>query len=130
MTQQEKRQLLLKDICARLPYGVNIQVKDWAVLDTELKIGHINRFQNYEIELRPYLRLMSSMTEEEFYNSPIYGNDVTHSYKIDKDGFHFIRIETYNNEVLDFLNAHHFDFRGLIEKGLAFEAPEGMYKIK
>jgi hypothetical protein len=31
-------------------------------------------------------------------------------------------------ETFDWLNAHHFDYRGLIEKGLALEAPEGMYK--
>lgn len=30
----------------------------------------------------------------------------------------------------DWLNAHHFDYRGLIEKGLALEAPEGMYKTE
>ena len=33
-------------------------------------------------------------------------------------------------DAVDWLNAHHFDYRGLIEKGLAIEAPEGMYKEK
>ena len=33
-------------------------------------------------------------------------------------------------KLIDWLNAHHFDYRGLIDKGLAIEAPEGMYKIK
>lgn len=41
MTQEDK-ELLLRDLCARLPYGVIIQIKDWTVLDAELKIGHIN----------------------------------------------------------------------------------------
>jgi hypothetical protein len=31
--------------------------------------------------------------------------------------------------IIDWLNSHHFDYRGLIEKRLAFEAPEGMYEI-
>lgn len=116
MTQQEK-QLLLKDLCARLPYGVNIQVKDWAVLDTEPKIGHINRFQNYEIELKPYLRPMSSMTKEEEKER----NNIAlfHSGNI-------ASVPTY----IDFLNKHHFDYRGLIEKGLALEAPSDMYKTE
>jgi hypothetical protein len=34
------------------------------------------------------------------------------------------------NSYIDWLNKHHFDYRGLIEKGLALEAPEGMYSIK
>ena len=34
------------------------------------------------------------------------------------------------NNLYDWLNAHHFDYRGLIEKGLALEAPEGMYKTE
>jgi hypothetical protein len=39
--------------------------------------------------------------------------------------YHF----TVGDSVLDWLNAHHFDYRGLIEKGLALEAPKGMYKL-
>ena len=100
---QEDKNLLLVDLCARLPYGVEIQVKEWATLDTELKIGHIQRLQNDNIELKPYLRPLSSMTEEEeiFYN-------IKYPY-----------IKNY--EQVDWLNAHHFDYRGLIEKGLAIE---------
>jgi hypothetical protein len=114
MTQEEK-QLLLRDLYARLPYGVEIQVKEWTTLDTELKIGHIQRLQNDDIELKPYLRPMSSMTEEEkeeycnlqakFLWSSQY--PVTDAY-----------------ELFDWLNIHHFDYRGLIEKGLAIEVTE------
>jgi hypothetical protein len=39
----------------------------------------------------------------------------------------YVRIK-YVIKLIDWLNAHHFDYRGLIEKGLALEAPEGMYK--
>ena len=64
MTKKEK-QLLLEDLCSRLPDGVIVQVKDWTTLDAELKTGHIRLLQEDEIELKPYLRPLSSMTEEE-----------------------------------------------------------------
>ena len=118
MTEQDK-QLLLKDLCARLPYKVNIQVKDWATLDTELETGHINRFQNDDLELKPYLRPMSSMTEEEEDEYMIARQkDIAEA-----------QIHLTPQNAIDWLNAHHFDYRGLIEKGLALEAPAGMYKI-
>lgn len=112
---QEDKNLLLVDLCARLPYGVEIQVKEWATLDTELKIGHIQRLQNDNIELKPYLRPMTSMTKEEkeeycnlqdrFLCSSQY--PVTDAYAL-----------------FDWLNAHHFDYRGLILKGLAIPITE------
>ena len=61
----------------------------------------------------PYLRPMSSMTEEERKEYQAF--------------FNYDGVE-YPEEYIDWLNAHHFDYRGLIEKGLALEAPEGMYK--
>lgn len=74
MTHQEK-QLLLKDLCARLPYGVKINIKsDYTreMEDTELTPYHLDGL-GYNAEyrnLRSYLRPMSSMTEEEevYYN--------------------------------------------------------------
>ena len=95
----------MKDLCTRLPYGVNVQVKEWTTLDIELKIGHIQRLQNDDIELKPYLRPMSSMTEEEklMYEGLMIGTDNV-SYMLD---------------VIDWLNAHHFDYRDLIQMDLA-----------
>jgi hypothetical protein len=119
MTQEDKN-ILLKDLCARLPYNTNIQVKDWAVLDAELEIGHINRLQNDDLELKPYLRPMSSMTEEE-----------REEYRTECNKVLLMRYRVNSHyPVTDWLNAHHFDYRELIEKGLALEAPEGMYKIE
>lgn len=131
--KQEDKELLLRDICARLPYKVNIQVKEWTVLDAELKMGHIDRLQHDEIEFKPYLRSMSSMTEKE--NRVL--NDIT--YK-EYDGYTIKDTPAYTgnryvyydeiDDLIDFYNSHHLDFRGLIEKGLALEAPEGMYNSK
>ena len=114
MTQEDK-ELLLKDLCARLPYGVIIQIKDWAVLDAELKIGHINRLQINDVELKPYLFPLSSMTDEEWEEyQKIRMIDWVHG---DING-------TFINAglIVDWLNKNHFDYRGLIEKGLAIDA--------
>lgn len=105
MTQEDK-ELLLKDLCARLPYGVIIKVKDWTVLDAELKIGHINRLQINDVKLKPYLFPMSSMTIEQKMK---WIHTLSSDYNI-----------TY--DTVDWLNKNHFDYRGLIEKGLALDA--------
>ena len=123
--KQEDKELLLVDLYVRLPYGVKIQAKEWATVDTELKIGHIQRLQYDEIEVKPYLRPMSSMTEEEiveFNNIPS-----TKNYQIVREDLPW---DVANYKQIDWLNTHHFDYRGLIERGLALEAPDGMYKIK
>ena len=119
----KQKELLLKDLCARLPYGVIV------LCDTdhrhkfveELTPMHIFNF--YQFDTKPYLRPMSSMTEEER-----------------KEKLSFFQIVELNSgltpllsalksfEYIDWLNAHHFDYRGLIPMGLALEAPEGMYK--
>ena len=75
MTQKDK-ELLLKDLCARLPYGVKIQLTWWVMddgtyMNTTLEPDHIEQLLNNEIgntddtEIKPYLRPMSSMTDEE-----------------------------------------------------------------
>ena len=65
---------------------------------------------------------MSSMTEEEYKEySKLW--DLQDEFPTDAD----IRFKI---DVFDWLNAHHFDYRGLIEKSLAIEAPDNMYKTK
>lgn len=118
MTQEEK-QLLLKDLCARLPYGVicGLSVKDEDVSITEkLKLGGLEHFIFGTMSVLPYLRPMLSMTEDE---EKEYSKTCFFSHEIGD-------IPTL--ETFDWLNKHYFDYRGLIEKGLAIEAPEGMYK--
>ena len=71
---QENKELLLKDLCARLPYGVKIELTWWGTgegtgINTTLEPDHIEQLLNDEdgdIEIKPYLRPMSSMTEEEW----------------------------------------------------------------
>ena len=120
-TNGNLRTLLLKDLCSRLPYRV--KVLDDMGRTYELPIGNtylIDLFYGngdyIEVPIRPYLRPMSSMTEEEEEEWWEFENKNTivesHSYSV------------------DWLNKHHFDYRGLIEKGLALEAPDGMYKTK
>lgn len=106
--EQEDKELLLKDLCARLPYGVIIQIKDWTVLDVELKIGHINRLQINDVELKPYLFPMSSMTEEQYKEY----------WELEHSG----NMEHLSVPALDWLNKNHFDYRGLIDKSLALDA--------
>ena len=119
MTPEDK-ELLIKDLCARLPYNVICQVEfrengkynskvmllsgiftDEAYFTT--KGGSI-----YSNEYKPYLFPLSSMTEEEklMYEGLMIGTDNI-SYMLD---------------VIDWLNSHHFDYRGLIEKGLVIDA--------
>ena len=123
MTQEDK-ELLLEDLCARLPYGVKCStpIGDIFTLhmlnpyeQTPFGKGIAFDFgKTYEIEyVKPYLRPMSSMTDEEWKEY----RDIVCCLIEKCEGW---------NEV-DWLNAHHFDYRGLIEKGLALEAPKGMY---
>lgn len=135
MTNEEK-QLLIKELCARFPYGVICRlssVKSADISITEkLKIGGLEHFICGTMDVKPYLRPMSSMIEEERkeyenlfeYEEREYNQGCCFfdEYKIDIDDEY--RLTT----VIDWLNAHHFDYRGLIEKGLALEAPESMYK--
>ena len=112
-----------------LPYGVKGHL---AGLDVRIEILGVNgndifckpSLHGQELirdirYIKPYLRPMSSMTEEE---------------KKEYDEFEFISASHFAHgieagELTEWLNSHHFDYRGLIEKGLALPAPEGMYEV-
>ena len=116
------KELLLKDLCARLPYGVKCQFEDTVrIIDGEsspfydyiLSARHLDLFiNNKDFYVKPYLRPMSSMTEEEV-------NEFT-QFDIYADGKYVMP----NYEVIDWLNKYHFDYRGLIPMGLAIEVTE------
>jgi hypothetical protein len=141
---QEERQLLLKDLCGRLPYGVKVELHknvctllgyldDFVMLTANVPTGQQTNISN----IKPYLRSMSSMTEGERneYRKAL-DKDFTIledsliapiSYKY-ADGT-VVRDRIRFHE-LDWLNKNMFDYRGLIPMGLALEAPEGMYKTE
>ena len=107
MTEEEK-QLLLQDLAARLPYEIILLSSNEKI--TYQTDGNTAAELLVEEGWISYLRPMSSMTEEE--NKKLNEIWLKHTIK----------------EGADYLNSIHVDYRGLIEKGLALEAPEGMYK--
>jgi hypothetical protein len=173
MTQEEK-ELLVRDLCARLPYGVVVNYKEnqydyhkWKIIKlcslSYSRSGHLIKtdidgwigYDEYDGcgmstatrpfvlgEDIPFLRPLSSMTEEEknelrgilYFGHPSddYDNYSHRGIEIkkclydneDKSEYDFEDFELLE----EFLFKNHFDFRGLIKKGLALEAPEGMYK--
>ena len=136
MTPEEK-QLLLRDLCARLPYRVICQMEDELIIsdshfyDCNLSERYIELFRNHkDFYIKPYLRPMSSMTEEEMTEMhTMLSPTGTAVYKCDglstpvSHFGDFIPYE-YMSRVIDWLNAHHFDYRGLIGEGLAIEVTE------
>lgn len=133
MTQEDK-DLLLLDLCSRLPYGVKVE-SVFINLDTkEHKSCGIEVFDATSIlmirdglgEFKPYLFPLSSMTKEqkrEYHQSTSKDIDMLQDVILEringKDNTNKHAI-AYNG--IDWLNAHHFDYRGLIEKGLAIDA--------
>lgn len=117
---KEKINLVLTDICGRLPYGVITKnCKNKFDIPANLLPDVIGiKMLIAEYDLKPYLRPMSSMTEEE---------RVEYLSECDKDTDVSALDGRYHGN--DWLKAHHFDYRGLIEEGLALEAPEDMYKV-
>ena len=134
MTQEEK-DLLLKDICARLPYGVKIVIQDtfkYSIVSREYHVLDVSIFSdifcfNYEkfdkrmkkamrerpndIVIKPYLFPLSNMTEEQKKEF-----DTTLKY-LPAEEINFWTLNTY-----DWCDKNHFDYRGLIPKGLALDA--------
>ena len=136
MTQENSKQLLLKDLAARLPYGVKIELTWWVMgegtcINTALEPDHIEQLLNDEdgdAEIKPYLRPMSSMTEEEFNKLKEYSG--LKYDQLDLASFQngtYKCLDFYLSEVpsgavirvFDWLNRYHFDYRDLIPMDLA-----------
>lgn len=123
MTQEDKK-LLLKDLCARLPYGLKVKIKHyddaWELLAIYTNgTTYATRDVGYPIETyfedcKPYLLPMSSMTEEQEAEY-----DATFETIVYEDG-RKDSVMTYKS--FDWLNKNYFDYRGLIPKGLALDA--------
>ena len=117
MTREDK-ELLLKDLCARLPYGLMVNDRNGDHIltlgNTELGTDHI----------KPYLRPMSSMTDEEVaeFSGPAIELELDYlASASNRPSVENMASSTYQ---IDFCLKNHFDFRGLIEKGLAIEVTD------
>lgn len=133
---QEEKQLLLADLCARLPYKIRVKVSEVSY-PVEFDVQMLAEIKNnnwYEYPI-PYLRPMSSMTEEEKKELKSAtcpeGTGYFNEQSLICPMSHFCEHISYDfmSDILNWLNAHHFDYRGLIHKGLAIEAQEGMYNL-
>ena len=153
---KNKENILFADLVARIPYNVKVEVEIWdneseSSKMTALPIYSINSDKYFYVctdedelqihidEIRPYLRKMSSMTEKEFYELCELGvslppfKDYYGQMQYYGSGGEWSIVDVKIEDIIkyvNYLNAHHFDFRGLIPMGLALEAPEGMYDIK
>ena len=93
---QENKELLVKDLSARLTYGVKIQVNEYdCCLSSEIE------------EVKPYLFPLSDISEKQEHEFLSTCNGYCSYY--------------WTEETFDWLNENHIDYRGLIEKGLAID---------
>lgn len=108
--KQEDKKLLLKDLCARLPYGIKCKDQYGEYIDVNIYNAHLEHLVDQIVSgvVQMVIRPIPSMTEKEKCEFNSYYN-------------------MFNNNpvgLIDWLNTHHFDYRGLIEKGLAIEVTE------
>ena len=113
----EDKELLLKDLCARLPYGIKAsyygadeECETWDEVDgIAFCYVEIGQYSLPIERIKPYLFPMSSMTEEQKneyqYITERWMNDSSYSI----------------SDSIDWLNAHHFDYRNLINKNLSID---------
>ena len=128
MTQEEK-DLLLKDLCARLPYGIKAsyygveeECETWDEIECITLNGYVDIGQySLTIEsIKPYLFPLSSMTNEQKKELKYlcdWENDRWRGLVVIQEGEFCM-----NTEIIDWLNKNHFDYNRLIEKGLAIDA--------
>lgn len=144
MTQNEK-DLLMKDLCARLQYGVKCQVQEdeyiyigtLCRIEVDNKNGHLLDFvetisgldcQVYLTEVKPCLFPLSSLTKE---HRNIISNKIR-EIQINNPPFGRIHDSGTDNLLnnitlcaqwlINYYIENHFDYNGLIEKGLAIDA--------
>ena len=134
---QEDRQILLKDLSSRLPYGVRYRRFAWDDKQGEECIsakiysispdGYVRNYHDDESDyidnVRPYLFPLSSMAEEQKkYITDRWGINEEFDFEINPDwGEYSIELGDIA-DFIDWLNENHFDYKGLIEKGLAIDA--------
>ena len=134
MTQEEELRWI--DLSGRLPYNPICGTKSSNYKPTyRAGINGYTRTYFFYDDLKVFLRPMSSMTQIEIddYDEALEADlNIVMDAALDNDRLTTSNGHTFSRKfvshvAIDWLNAHHFDYRGLIEKGLALEAPEGMY---
>ena len=133
MTQNDK-DLLIRDLCARLPYGVKVEYEN-EIFDVEyvcpmyeeVKLDIPETWTIDVSEVKPYLFPLSSMTEEQkkdiFHNGKFYidRRNSLCRFPMYEDDYDFVTMEDCL-EIFNKLNRYHFDYRGLIPMGMAIDA--------
>ena len=156
MEQEYARKELLEELCSLLPFGVMCWTPngnghlcsidqtafsiEYGVNISATKREYFEEHKDGDILVKPYLRPMSSMTGEMleelneigFFK---YRDTIANVSRIESKNGISEEIYTYLDiknisALMEFFHSHHIDYRGLIEKGLALEAPEGMYKTE
>jgi hypothetical protein len=131
---QEQKDILLKDLCARLPYGVKAEYEN-KIFDVEyvcpmyeeIKLDIPETWTIDVSEVKPYLLPMSSMSEEQYYEmEKIVSDDYLENMQVTKEMRERVDFIThfpiYCPNVIDWFIKNHFDYRGLIPMGLAIDA--------
>ena len=142
---QEERTLLHTDLSERVPYDTVLKVKGLVTSNEEFGDAYLDTVSWYEevsvrdgsrvsydiADVRPYLRPMETMTEEECDMVEVILGD-ENIFDFMRNGDIILKEGNFTQVMLsrlhDYFNLIHVDYRGLIPKGLALEAPEGMYK--
>ena len=127
----EERKLMEADLCGRIPYGVKVHVYggsdsilasvDWWD-EVALKDGTTTLYPLEDV--KPYLRPMSDMTDEERDAFRNLGGVMSHNVNNDTWA-----LCAFSPEAYDWLNKYHFDYRNLIPKGLALVGTKEMYGL-
>ena len=136
MTEEEKKDLLFRDLCARVPYGVKVQymnnifVIDYVSSYEEVKLDIPDNWTVGVSEVKPYLFPFSSITDEQKselnkrFTVQFSGNNV-YSIHYHSEGYWDTDLELDLQDWLWFINwcyKNHFDIYGLIPMGLALDA--------
>ena len=137
---QEQKDLLFKDLCGRLPYGVKLHCYSNAMvcigpytLDTIVLDRIFNEDTEYVPfdEVKPYLFPLSSMSEEQCYDfyCRFVENEIDYDdfkkYYFDEGRWHKLLTSINDcSRVIDWFHKNHFDYRGLIPKGSAIDATD------
>ena len=120
------KEKLIRDLCARLPYGVKVlydnkvfSIDYVSSIHEEIKLDTRDNYTINVSDVKPYLFPFSSMNEEqkkEYRKMCELDTEILSKHPMDGTPFPAL----YNSQ--DWLNKNHFDYRGLIPMGLAIDA--------